>query len=198
MDEEAVADLALTYLWEQGHRRIAHLAGPDTVIGKPVEDAASFFLPSPHTDRRRNRWQQFLEERGAFDSAWLAPGGEDWEQGDAAAARAVTQWRGLPTERRPTAVFCANDVLALAMIRAAQTAGWRVPQDISVVGVDNRESASHSELPLTTVDAGVRRVGQAGIETLLQRLQGASIEECQVVVAPRALVVRQSAVPPSL
>jgi LacI family transcriptional regulator len=173
-DEAGAIDLALSHLWGLGHRRIAHLAGP---VG--TTDIARW---------RSDAYCEWMMARSAFDPALLSRG-HHWEAPDA--AEAVNAWRGLAAAR-PTAVFCANDSLALRVIAAARQVGWRVPEDLSVVGVDNNSAAAASDPPLTTVEIPAEEVGSRAVTALLSLIAGAPVEECRVVVPVTKLVTRAS------
>ncbi len=193
-DENETVDRALSHLWELGHRRIAHLAGPIA----PRDDRSG---PPPFPVRRDHSalWRHeafvnWMSARGAFDSSLIAHG-ELWQRNEEQAARAVQEWRRL--EQPPTAVFCANDTLALNLMRAAEEAGWRVPHELSVVGVGNSTSGATASAPLTSVDIPLREVGRQAVQALLRLMSGASATECQVVVPVPDIVVRASTAAPA-
>ena len=82
-----------------------------------------------------------------------------------AAARSL-----LASPSPPTAIFAANDLMAIGVLRAAGELGRRVPDDLAVVGYDDIELASYTTPPLTTVSQSASEVGRAAVELLLQRL----------------------------
>ncbi len=73
---------------------------------------------------------------------------------------------------RPTAIFAVNDYMALVTLRAAQQAGLKIPDDLSIIGVDDAAFASHIEPPLTTIVQDTYTIGQRAVEFLLQRIMG--------------------------
>ncbi len=176
-DENDTVRRALSHLWELGHRRIAHLAGP---VGS--SDIALC---------RRDSYVAWLKARSAYDPALLAPG-QSWSNKNA--AQAVAPWRRLP--QPPTAVFCANDQLAVGVIAAAGALGWRVPGGLSVVGVDNQATAGESDPPLTSVDIPAEEIGWRAVGALLHLIGGAPVEECRVALPVTQLAVRSSTAPP--
>jgi DNA-binding LacI/PurR family transcriptional regulator len=95
----------------------------------------------------------------------------------------------------PTAIFAANDRMAIGAMRAIAEAGLRVPQDISVVGLDDIEVAAFQTPPLTTVRQSFTQMARLGVELLLGTLAGTQPEQPHVVLEP-TLVVRQSTAPP--
>jgi LacI family transcriptional regulator, galactose operon repressor len=70
----------------------------------------------------------------------------------------------------PTAIFAANDLMAIGVLRAAGELGRRGPGDLAVVGFDDIELASYTTPPLTTVSQSANEVGRAAVELLLERL----------------------------
>jgi len=183
-DDAEVTDLALTHLWGLGHRRIAHLAGP--VEGGPgahpdrewADDAAL---------RRLNAYHSWMEVRGVaapelvgHARAWIATH----------VSAILDHWMALPEP--PTAVYCANDILVLAVIAEAGKRGLQVPRDLSVVGVDNSDAARDGPIPLTTIEVPIERMGREGMQTLLRLLQGAPLEACRTAVSGATIVVQSS------
>src|SRR5690606_29136073 len=128
VDQEPGARLATRHLVGLGHRRIAHVSGPHDWF-----DARA----------RIDGWRHELECAGLRVPP-LITGGWDAEDGYRVA-------RGLVAAGDvPEAIFAANDLLALGIIRALEEAGLRVPDDVSVVGVDGAERAGLFSPPLTT------------------------------------------------
>jgi Transcriptional regulators len=192
-DEAQAVDLALSHLWELGHRRIAHVAGP---VGRE-DDApeAGDLRVDDVALLRLHAYEAWVRRRGAFRPEWLAYAGA-WHADEVRAAQIVATWRALPWP--PTAVLCANDAIAAAVVRATLGAGWSVPGDLSVVGVDNAGAARESAPPLTTVDVALESVASEGFRCLLRLLGGAPLEACRVALPVSKLVVRASTAPPRL
>ena len=97
---------------------------------------------------------------------------------------------------RPTAVFAANDLSALAVIEVAGELGLRVPQDLSVVGFDDVPEASRVHPALTTVAQPMRRLGAVAAEFVAALLSGETRDELHVTL-PTRLVVRGTTAPPA-
>ncbi|MFJ6678564.1 LacI family DNA-binding transcriptional regulator [Microbacterium sp. NPDC091382] len=95
------------------------------------------------------------------------------------------------------AVFGLNDTLALGAIRALQEARRRVPDDVAVVGFDDLDEARYSIPSLTTIDPGRRWIAQAAVDSLLERVGGASVGDSRVLSAEFVLRVRESAPGPT-
>jgi LacI family transcriptional regulator len=102
--------------------------------------------------------------------------------------------RQLISSGRPfTAVLCFNDVSAMGTIRALHEAGLRVPEDVSVVGFDDIQSASYQVPSLTTIRQPLQKMGGAAAQLLLKKLANEPIPEC-VQVEPE-LIIRESTAP---
>ena len=168
------ARLATEHLLELGHRRIAMLTG------RPDLQSAQ------------------LRERGYRDALAAAgvPVDEELVQVGAydPAVSAKPARRLLSSDRRPTAVFAANDLSALATLEVAAELGLRVPEDLSVVGFDNIPESALAAPPLTTVEQPIRQMGHQAIETLIRLIRGEQPESMHVTLAT-SLVVRQSTGP---
>jgi LacI family transcriptional regulator len=109
---------------------------------------------------------------------------------DAAAGRdAGARLLGHP--QRPTAVFCANDLLALGVLQSVFGAGVRVPEDLALVGYDDIEFAAAAAVPLTSVRQPAFRIGRSAAQLLLEETSGEQHEHERVVYEPE-LVVRRS------
>lgn len=151
VDDLAVGRLATAHLLDLGHRRIAHI-GADG-----VSEASVPIL------RRRG----FDETMDAADAAPRFAPADFTIEGGSAAARAL-----LSAHERPTAVFAASDEMAIGAILAARELGLRVPEDVSVIGVDGHELGRW--FGLTTVDQFARGQGTRAAEALLDEIAGAA------------------------
>ncbi|WP_328929655.1 LacI family DNA-binding transcriptional regulator [Streptomyces sp. NBC_00190] len=172
-DHAAGAEIAVTHLLGLGHTTVWHLAGPQ----------------DSHPARRRaEAWQRALRAAGApippaVHGDWSAESGY----------RAGRELAGLP---EVTAVFAANDQMALGMVRALRDVGRSVPQDVSVVGFDNIAESAYFLPPLTTVDQDLSQVGAACVDRLLSQIEGAASTDSSLVSVMPTLVERDSAAPP--
>jgi DNA-binding LacI/PurR family transcriptional regulator len=98
----------------------------------------------------------------------------------------------LPKARRPTAVFCANDLLALGVLQEVTARHLRVPDDIAIVGYDDIEFAGAAAVPLSSVRQPREQLGRTAAELLLEEThEGAAHRHRHVTFQPE-LVVRQS------
>lgn len=106
-----------------------------------------------------------------------------------AGRKAARRLLRLPAESRPTAAFCANDLLALGLLRELTSAGVRVPDDVAIVGYDDIEFAAAASVPLTSVRQPRRDLGTLAVDLVLGVDEAADLHP---VLQPR-LVVRHSA-----
>lgn len=148
-DNRKAAFDATQYLLAQGHRRIAHVTGPE---GNPL------------TNDRCAGYVQAMEEAGLTDHIHTIPGGFTYEYGEQAADQLITQYP------RTTAVFCANDESAMGVIRGLQQHGFTVPDQISVMGFDDIPFSRIFQPELTTVHQARNLIGQRAMEMLLELL----------------------------
>jgi DNA-binding LacI/PurR family transcriptional regulator len=170
VDQVGAARTATAHLIELGHTEIAHVAGPD---GWP--EAAG-------------RTKGYLD---AMLAARLAPRPE--HKGDWSAARGYALGRDIAADRDLTAVFVANDHMAIGVLHALAEAGRRVPEDISVVGFDDIPEAPYLIPALTTIRQDFAAVGHQAIAMVKAQLTGT---ECETSLLPSDLVIRDSTAPP--
>jgi DNA-binding LacI/PurR family transcriptional regulator len=174
LDNACAGRLAGEHLLALGHTRFAHIGGPGQV----------------HIARERlEGFRGVLRAQGLTDVE--VEQADDWhlESGYAAMARILA--RG----GRMSAVFCAGDLLAMGAMRALQDAGQRIPDDVSVVGIDDIEFAAYLAPPLTTVSQSIAQMATLGVKLLLDLLAGQEPESSRIVIEPR-LIIRRSTGPP--
>jgi LacI family transcriptional regulator len=173
--EVAGGHTATDHLLNAGHRRIGF------INGEPWQDAA------------RDRLKGY---RTALATADLPFAAELVREGDWSSGAGFEQTLSLMRETNPpTAIFCANDLMALGAIEALKQLGQRVPEDVSVLGYDDQEIARHTHPPLSTVVLPNYELGRWAVETLLQeehnRAAGAPVRH-RVVKLDGPLVERGS------
>ena len=150
VDDELVARTAVEHLLELGHRRIAYVG---------MLNDASLSLATPRA--RARGYRDTLRDAGIEPDPDLElEGGFTLEGGTSAGDRL------LALSPRPTAVFCASDEMAFGVLRAARRKGLRVPEDLSVVGVDDHEMAALFDL--TTVRQPVLEQGRLAARHVLR------------------------------
>ncbi len=182
VDDEAVGALATAHLLKLGHRVIAH-------IGAARESDGDYRVPA----QRRRGHEQALVQAGVTPQPDLFEPADFTILGGGAAARRLLENGG----SRPTAIFAASDEMAVGAILAARELGVRVPEDLSVVGVDGHELGA--SLGLTSVDQFPREQGVRAAETVLDLLEPGPTTDAP---PPHGglrfeLVVRASTAPPS-
>lgn len=171
VDNCAAARAAVAYLIEKGHARIGMLAGQQ----------------GPRAARGQG-YQQALEcAHIPFDPA-LVREGPFAEEGGYQGMREM-----LALSRRPTAVFAANDLIAMGALVALREAGLQVPGDIAVVGFDDIPFAKLVSPPLTTVAQFEHKLGRRAAEMVFERLNGEAPPAGRSEEMPSQLIVRESA-----
>jgi LacI family transcriptional regulator len=160
------------YLVELGHRHIAHLRGP--VNRRAAEE-------------RFRGYRLALERHGLeYNANYVQPG----DFLDTAEVEQSTLTL-LDLSPPPTAIIAANDTIAATVQRTVQRAGLRVPQDVTVVGVDDQPFCTYLHPALTTLRLPIIEAGKLAIQMLLDRIAGKRTE-VEHVILPSSLVVRES------
>jgi DNA-binding LacI/PurR family transcriptional regulator len=172
VDNHAGAKAATAHLLDLGHRTVHHISGP---------------VDWPEAHERTTGWQEALE---AVDAGAPRPMTGDWRPGSGYAAGKV-----LARDPDVTAVFCANDQMALGALRALHEAGRSVPADVSVVGFDDIPEAAYLLPPLTTVRQDFNDLGRHSMKLLVEQIETGTRSESHARFAPQ-LVVRDSTAPP--
>ncbi|MBO0889279.1 MAG: LacI family DNA-binding transcriptional regulator [Acidothermales bacterium] len=175
VDDVAGGELAARHLVESGHRHIAFVVGPRILAQcRDRETGVRNALAAAPAPKRR---------LSVLDAPAL-----DVSSGRDAGARL------LGMSPRPTAVFCANDLLALGVLQALVAADVRVPDEMAIVGYDDIEFAGAAAVPLTSVRQPAARIGHTAAELLIAETSdrdGVPHEHETVVYMPE-LVVRAS------
>ncbi len=199
IDHEKAVSQALSHLVELGHERIAFFRGATGNI-----DADERWRTIERTTESLGiemRSELALQLVGSRYGAVFSPA-EGYQEGYSYGQKLLANGsvgRGSKTSRhgkRPefTALFAFNDISAIGAIRAFLDAGLRIPEDVSVVGFDDIQSAAFHNPSLTTVRQPLREMGVNAGEILLQRLAGQSSYPASVTVEPQ-LMVRASTGP---
>ncbi len=171
-DQAGGTKTAVRHLLELGHRTVWHLGGP--------EDSFA-------AQRRADAWREALTEA---DRPAPPPVRGDWS-----AESGYLAGRELAAREECTAVFAANDQMALGLLRALHEAGRRVPEDVSVIGFDDIPEAGSFLPPLTTLHQDFAEVGRLCVQAVLRKMRPDGSEHGTTLV-PTRLVMRQSTAPP--
>ncbi len=169
------AKKAAEYLLELGHRRIAIINGDMSTTN--AQDRfegykAAFLKAGEEIDDDLVKEGKFSEDSGSFAMGNILSG-----------------------EKQPTAVLCANDLIAIGAIRAIKEKGLKIPEDISIIGFDDLIISSYLTPPLTTVRQPLFHLGKEAVVTLMSMIRGEK-ENYQEIEIETRLIKRESAGPP--
>ena len=175
VDDVYGGELAATHLADQGHERIAFVGGP--FVFKQVSD-------------RFEGAKRVLAAAGLPESGLVRveTPALNFASGRAAGARIAE----LPARRRPTAAFCANDLLALGVLQEMTRRQLRVPGDIAIVGYDDIDFAAAAAVPLSSVRQPRDELGRAAAELLIEETSEDPRHSHRQLVFEPELVVRAS------
>jgi LacI family transcriptional regulator len=170
-DDRAAAQVAVEYLIQKGHNRIAMVVGKD----------------GPPRQTRIEGYRLALANAGlAYEH--VAYGGNFTEEGGYVAMRRV-----LESGQRPTAVFAANDLMAIGAMRAMREVNLRIPQDMAVIGIDDIPAARLVTPALTTVSQFAEQLGRRAAEILFENLDGKRVGQLIHAETLFQLIIRDSA-----
>ena len=174
LDHVQAATLALNHLATLGHKRIAFMRGNP--------------LSSDSTDR----WRAICEVAQRMGVTIDPELTVQIDMDDSTPQLGYPFAKQLLARKKPfTALFAYNDISAIGAIRALQEQGFRVPQDVSVMGFDDIPRAAFNTPTLTTVRQPLARMGQVAAQTLLERIAGRDDYPPEIAIEPE-LVVRES------
>jgi LacI family transcriptional regulator len=166
--------IAVEHLAEQGHTRVAFIGGPSSIgqVRERLQGAREIWteLGLPPDDLIHLPTEALTVAEGRSAGERLA---------------------GLPVRRRPTAAFCANDLLALGLLQQSIGSGLRVPEDLAIVGFDDIEFAAAAAVPLTSVRQPRQELGRAAATLVLDEATNPDHEHQQLLFTPE-LVARAS------
>jgi DNA-binding LacI/PurR family transcriptional regulator len=168
---------AISHLMNLGHRRIGFLAGP-------------YKLHSAIT--RENDFRTVMKEAGLkVEPAWVIECDHTLRGGVAG----FEKLRALGSQ--PTAVLCSNDMTAIGVLRAAYMGGLRVPQDLSVIGLDDIDFAEFTLPPLTTIRLSRADLARAAFDALRLQTDGSAKFEREFLVSTSLVVRGSTGAPPT-
>lgn len=176
LNDVAVGCQATDHLIAAGHRRIGMVTGP------PAEDC---------TQDRSLGYRRCLDAAGLpYDPALV------W-QGDWSAASGYRAFQHFAEARpQPTAIFAQNDQMAVGILRAARDAGVRLPDELSVIGVDDIPLAAYFAPPLTTVRQDFADIGRQAVRLLIRAVEEPDAAP-EHLLLPGEMIVRRSTAAPA-
>jgi DNA-binding LacI/PurR family transcriptional regulator len=174
--EETIASYNATkFLIDLGHQKIAYFTGPPT---------------APWAHERFEGYRRALRETGLqVDDKMVFAAGNTIEDGTKAALQMLNE------NCHPTAIQAVSDLVAIGCAETLLAQGWKIPEDISVVGFGNILTAEFYRVPLTTIRQPKFRMGVAAMETMMNMIRGAKAKTQRLGAE---LVARQSTAPPKI
>jgi DNA-binding LacI/PurR family transcriptional regulator len=173
VDQSAGATAATRHLLDLGHETVWHISGPPD------------FLES---EARVRGWRETLEAAGASPPPLLV--------GDWTARSGYDLGRRLAADRSVTAIFVANDQMALGVLRAMHEAGREIPRDVSVVGFDGIPESPYFTPPLTTVRQDFDEIGVRALQLVVRQIESGRRLPSSPRVQPELIVRASTSVPP--
>ncbi len=172
-DQKLGAQLAVQHLIDLGHRDIAVIGG---------------FSKMTNTQQRLAGFRAAMKDADLpIHREWVMTEGFSVEKGQEFAARLLN------AKRRPSAIFCMNDLLAIGALKAAHRAGIAVPEQLSIVGYDDIPQATYCIPELTTVSLLSQETGRQAARTLDKMIAGKKVPMLQTIVPE--LIIRETTAP---
>ncbi|MFC5835008.1 LacI family DNA-binding transcriptional regulator [Nonomuraea insulae] len=172
VDDRLGGQIAGAHLIERGHRRIMFVGGPPSI--KQVAD--------------RHAGVTSAAADGAVELLTCTASTLTVAEGRAIGERVAA----LPADERPTAAFCANDMMALGFLQAMASHGLRVPQDLAIIGYDDIDFAAAAAVPLSSVRQPRELLGRTAIDLLLEEVAEPEQHRHRQVIFQPDLVIRES------
>ncbi|MFC4323026.1 LacI family DNA-binding transcriptional regulator [Litchfieldia salsa] len=169
-DEESGIDKLVELLINLNHLKIGFLGGLDGISS---------------TDVKKNSFINAMKTRGlSINKDWVIGTGFNIESGEEVATQLLN------LNERPTALLCANDLVAIGVIKVLTKFGLKVPEEVSVVGFDDIYLAKHFPPGITTVSQNYDQLGQTAIKVLVDLINEKEAEK--EIVVPTSLILRDS------
>jgi DNA-binding LacI/PurR family transcriptional regulator len=179
VDNVDLARQATMHLVSMGHKNIAYVGGADEISNSA------------------DRWAGFaavMKEQGLSIPATHIIKGETWRLSE---KERLTLVRALSAPSRPRAIFAAGYFFALDVYAAANMVGLRVPEQLSIIGIDDPPSAAYLSPPLTTMRQPLLQLGHAAVTALVEMIQKSPAESPLSRMLLSELVIRRSTTPPA-
>ncbi|ALC92298.1 LacI family transcriptional regulator [Bacillus sp. FJAT-18017] len=178
IDFKSATKSALNYLIGLGHERIGFIGGVETdMYGNRFKDL------------RQDVFETYLKEKHIFNEELVKIGGYDPKDGY------IHLREMLSGEIKPTAVFVANDTIAVGCYKAAYELGVKIPEHLSIVGFNDVATAKYMMPPLTTVKLYTEIMGETAVDLLIDRLTSKR-EVSKKITINTKLIIRESAAEP--
>ena len=176
VNDYTIGKLATGHLIAQGCKRIAHIRGPQTMVG----------------NRRADGYLETLKKRGLKvpENYVIASGEAADSDGETRGKKAMAALLAL--KPRPDAVFCFNDTIAVGAMMQTFDAGLKIPKDIAIVGSGNFHYSSKLRVPLSSVDQHAGVMGERTARMISTLLEKAMVNRPRSVVLEPSLVARDS------
>lgn len=167
-DNQIGAYQAVNYLINTGHKKIATITGSlDLVAGQ----------------FRLQGYKDALKEKGLEINEDFIVNADFTQDGAYQGAKKL-----LSISREFTAIFAANDIMAIGALKAIKEIGLKIPDDVAIMGYDGIQLGEFVEPPLTTIYHSAEKMGQITMELLLKILQGKNIKEKHILIPPELLI----------
>ncbi|MBT2656114.1 LacI family DNA-binding transcriptional regulator [Bacillus sp. ISL-18] len=175
IDFNSATKNALDYLMDLGHQNIGFIGGVETdMYGNRFKDL------------RQDVFESYLKKKGILKEEFVKIGGYNPKDGYLILKEMLSR------DTKPTAVFVANDSIAIGCYKAAYELGVKIPDDLSIVGFNDVSSAQYMVPPLTTVKLYTEIMGETAVDLLLERI-ATKREICKKVTIHTKLIIRGSA-----
>jgi LacI family transcriptional regulator len=175
VDDVLGGDMAVSHLLELGHERVAYVGGPSSL--RQV------------ADRMDGAVRAVQRAGGNADDLIMI---ETAALNVAAGQRAAAAIADTPAAQRPTAAFCANDLVALGLLQEMTQRGLRVPDDLAIVGYDDIEFAAAAAVPLSSVRQPRQQLGRTAAQLLIEEALSVGGHKHRQVIFQPELEVRRS------
>lgn len=174
IDLQSAARNALSHLIELGHTKIGFIGGSDDEV-----------MGNSDKDLRQTAFEQFLTDKDLLNENYIKIGGYNPKDGY------VFLKELLNTETPPTAVFVANDTIAVGCYKAAYEMGIKIPDDLSIIGFNDISTAQYMMPPLTTIKLYTNILAETAVDLLLEKISS-DREVCKKISIYTKLIVRGS------
>lgn len=164
----------LDHILSLGHEKIGFIGGADSILGE-----------ARSRDLRQEVFEKYLTEKGVFEESFVKIGSYTPADGYRLSKEMLS------LKNRPTALFLANDSMAVGCYKAANDLGLKIPEDISVVGFNDISAAQYMMPPLTTIKLYTEFMGEISVDVLKERIASGRKIPLKITI-PTELVIRES------